>query len=539
MFRRYIDAVLKWFWLAIITTVVAGGIAYVYADRQPVLYSSRAQLLVGPATTSLNPTPNDLRAAAQLLEVYAVLPKMRPFLNEVIEELGLEDISAAQLDNMITISTSSTTQLMTIRVQHAERAMATLIADTVAQKIVAQSAGGSQGGDAFEQIQTQIDRVEESVERSEQSLLELQQQRQAATSDSEREMLDEQINKERSFLSDTERLLINLYTEAQTTPNNRVQVVDPAIRATRVAREVPTKTMLGAVAGLIIGIALILGLDYLDDTVKSEESLAQTAGVPVLGSVARYRLLHFTGVKRLIVTAQSASRAAQNYRKLGAKIVFLNSNQGFKSLLIGSPRGSQATSEIAGNLAAVLSQLGRSVILVDADLRSSTVSKMFGMEKRAGLTDLFNEEVSLNDCLVAAEDIERLYVLPSGQSGNVGGLLSSDQMLDLIQHLQGLADLIIIAAPPFQEQAEGIVLASRVNGAIVSTTYGQTRRREVRGVMEDLYSLGAQVIGTVLMLSGRGSDRPRLRLRQSKPATVETVSLSQLSKSESAGKGAG
>lgn len=539
MFRRYIDAVLRWFWLAIITTGVAAGIAYIYAERQPVMYTSRAQLLVGPATTSLNPTPNDLRAAAQLLEVYAVLPKMRPFLNEVIEELGLEGITAAQLDNLITIDTSSTTQLMTIRVQHPERATATLLADTVAQKIVEKSAGGSQSGDAYEQIQAQIKRVEESVERSEQTLLALQQQRQEATSDSERAALDEQINKERSFLSDTERLLINLYTEAQTTPNNRVQIVDPAIRASRVPREVPMKTMLGAIAGLVIGIALILGLDYLDDTVKSEDSLAQTAGVPVLGAIARYRQLHFTGYKRLVVTAQSASRAAQNYRKLGAKILFLNSNQGFRSLLIGSPRGSQATSEVAGNLAAALSQLGRSVILVDADLRTSTVSKMFGMEKRPGLTDLFNDEIGVTECVAPVDDIDNLYVLPSGQSTNVGGLLASENMLDLIQHLQSLADLIIIAAPPFQEQAEGIVLASRVNGAIVSTIYGQTRRREVREVMEDLYSLGAQVIGTVLMLGGRGNERPRLGRRMRRPA-VESVSLSpQLSKSEGAQKSTG
>ncbi|NLE50299.1 MAG: CpsD/CapB family tyrosine-protein kinase, partial [Chloroflexi bacterium] len=112
-------------------------------------------------------------------------------------------------------------------------------------------------------------------------------------------------------------------------------------------------------------------------------------------------------------------------------------------------------------------------------------------------------------------------------------------MLDLIQHLQSLADLIIIAAPPFQEQAEGIVLASRVNGAMVAAMYGQTRRREVREVMEDLYSLGAQVIGTVLMLSGKRSRRPRFGRRRSRPVAVETVGVPPLSQSEHARKGAG
>ncbi|MCC6800730.1 MAG: hypothetical protein IT325_11470 [Anaerolineae bacterium] len=535
MFRRYVDAILKWFWLPVLTTVVAGAIAYAYAQRQPVTYSSRVQLLVGPATTSLNPTPNDLRAAAQLLEVYAVLPTMRPFLEDVITELEL-DLTPGQLDNMITISTSSTTQLLTIRVVDSERPRASVIANTVAGMIVARSAGGS-SGDAVQQIQQQIDRVEASVERSEARLVELQQQRDTATTDSQRSNADKLIESERKFLSDSERLLVSLYGEAQTTPNNRVQIVDPATRASRVNRETSTKATLGGLAGLIIGIALVLALDFLDDTFKSEESLVQAAGVPVLGVIARHRALHFTGAKRLIVTTQPASRAAQNYRKLGAKLVFLNSNQGYRSLLVGSPRGTERPAEVAANVAAVLGQLGRTVILVDADLRTSTISKMFGMEKRHGLTDLFSEERSLTECVAPVDDVENLFVLPSGLSVNAGGLLASDSMMDLIEHLQSLADLIIIVAPPFQEQAEGIVLASRANGTIVTAMYGQTRRREIREIMEDLYSLGARVIGTVLTFNTPRSRRFRRGRQRATP--VETVSVAQLSKSERARKGAG
>lgn len=537
MFRRYIDAILKWFWVPVLTSLVAAGIAFVYSESQPESYNARVQLLVGPATTSLNPTPNDLRAAAQLLEVYAVLPTMRPFLEDVIADLNL-DLTAGRLENMLTVTTSSTTQLLTIRVTDTDRDRAPVIANRIAEMLVARSAGGGAAGDAYKRIQEQITRVEQTVERSEERLIDLQQQRASATTDSDRARLDDLLDKERKALADAEKTLVSLYSEALTTPNNRIEIVETALRASRVNRDVPLKTVLGGLAGLLVGIAFILGIDYLDDTFKSEDALAQVAAVPVLASIARHRALHFTGAKRLIVTAQPASRAAQNYRKLGAKIIFLNSNQGFRSLLVGGPRGAYNSSEVAANLAAVLAQLGRDVILVDTDLRRAQVSKMFGLENRPGLTDLFGEERSLTECVVPIEDIENLFVLPSGLADNAGSLLASDTMMDLIEHLQSLADLIIISAPPFQEQAEGIVLASRVNGTIVTAMYGKTRRREIREVMEDLYALGAQVIGTVLTFNAERTGRSR-RGRAERAPAAEPVNVGQLSQSERARKGAG
>jgi len=139
---------------------------------------------------------------------------------------------------------------------------------------------------------------------------------------------------------------------------------------------------------------------------------------------------------------------------------------------------------------------------------------------------------------VPIEDIENLFVLPSGLADNARSLLASDTMMDLIEHLQSLADLIIISAPPFQEQAEGIVLASRVNGTIVTTMYGKTRRREIREVMEDLYALGAQVIGTVLTFNAERTGRSR-RGRAERAPAAEPVNVGQLSQSERARKGAG
>jgi len=90
MIRSYTGILRRWFWLLALTTVIAGLVSYVVSSRAPVRYSAKAKLLVGPAAESLNLELDDLRTAAQLLEVYAVLPTMRPFLETVIEDLNLD-----------------------------------------------------------------------------------------------------------------------------------------------------------------------------------------------------------------------------------------------------------------------------------------------------------------------------------------------------------------------------------------------------------------------------------------------------------------
>ncbi|GIV82270.1 MAG: hypothetical protein KatS3mg051_1624 [Anaerolineae bacterium] len=88
MTHHYLSVIRRWLWLLALTTVVAGLVSYTLSSRQPVRYTARAKLLVGPAVQSLNPDLNDLRAAAQLMEVYAVLPTMRPFQEQLIADQG-------------------------------------------------------------------------------------------------------------------------------------------------------------------------------------------------------------------------------------------------------------------------------------------------------------------------------------------------------------------------------------------------------------------------------------------------------------------
>ncbi|MEW6579163.1 MAG: P-loop NTPase, partial [Chloroflexota bacterium] len=410
MIRSYYDVLRRWLWLLGLTTLIAGAGSYALSSREPVRYTARAKLLVGPAVDSLSPQVNDLRAAAQLMEIYAVLPTMRPFLETVIADLGL-DSSPGQLERDITLTTDTTTQILTVRVDQDDRDQATLIANAIAEQLVAQSpASGTQNATAWEQLQRQIARVESTIARADETLLRLDGELSRAETDEQRALITEQIRQERAYKSEAEKLLISLYSALQSTPNNRITILEPATRGRPIDPQVPLKTALGLLAGLIAGGAIVLAAEYANDTIQGGDDLRAATSAPYLGDL----ITHPTpGRAAPVVLARADSAAAERYRQLGMKLRFAGHARSFHRLLVGDIQGDSSGGEIAANLAVVLAQLGENVALLDADVQGRTVSQMFDLTGKPGLADWHEADGALADLLVPA-GVEGLAVLPAG-----------------------------------------------------------------------------------------------------------------------------
>jgi capsular exopolysaccharide synthesis family protein len=162
----------------------------------------------------------------------------------------------------------------------------------------------------------------------------------------------------------------------------------------------------------------------------------------------------------------------------------------------------------AANLAAVLAQSGKKVILVDADLRRPTQHRVFEMSNSTGLTGaLLEEKANLNE-FMREDIIDNLNVMSSGPlPPNPSELLGSKRMADLIAQLQGLCDIVIFDTAPVMSVADATALAGHVDGVLLVVDSGHTRRKMARMSYEALSAVGANVMGVVLnRVSKRGKD---------------------------------
>jgi capsular exopolysaccharide synthesis family protein len=153
----------------------------------------------------------------------------------------------------------------------------------------------------------------------------------------------------------------------------------------------------------------------------------------------------------------------------------------------------------AANLAVVFAQTGRTVLLVDADLRKPGVHLVFDLRNTHGLTTLLrSDDVSL-DAIAQSTEQDNLRILTTGPlPPNPAELLSTQRMRTLFESLKSAADLIIVDGPPLQAVTDSAILSSFLDGTLFVIDAEQSRPRAVRLAREALGKAGANVLGAVL-----------------------------------------
>jgi tyrosine-protein kinase Etk/Wzc len=200
----------------------------------------------------------------------------------------------------------------------------------------------------------------------------------------------------------------------------------------------------------------------------------------------------------LITLLNPMATASETYRALRTSVQFSRPDAMIESILVTSPNPGEGKSVTAANLAVVIAQSGRRVLLVDADLRRPTVHRKYGLSRDPGLVQrLFDDaRISLSDFEQPADD---LYVLPAGSlAPNPSELLGSKRMRDLMDEFKGLFDVVIFDAPPVLAATDAVLLSTQMDATLVVTRSGRTRDYELESAMDALRNVGAKVIGTVL-----------------------------------------
>lgn len=281
----------------------------------------------------------------------------------------------------------------------------------------------------------------------------------------------------------------------QETPPVKVTLTEPATPPSGPSS--PRRAVnltLGFIIGISIGLILALLKEALDRTLKSVYELERLAPVPMLGFIGFDK----QASNNRLCALDGKSTVAEGYRTVRANMQFLHVDAPVRTVVISSPTPGDGKTTVACNLAIAIAQGGRSVCLVDADLRKPTVQQYLGINAPVGLTDVLAARIPVSNALVPWNR-GMFQVLTSGRiPPNPSELLESNQMRLLVQDLKKGFDVVIIDSSPLLAVADAAVLSHQADGAILVVRYGKSSRDSVRRSVASLTSSGDNLLGTIL-----------------------------------------
>ncbi len=326
----------------------------------------------------------------------------------------------------------------------------------------------------------------------------------------------------------------------------------------QVPKSLTARLILGALLGLLAGIALALILERFDRRIRSAASAEKAFGLPVLAEVpaiARRRR------DKVVTATYPYSRAADAFRLVGVGTSRWSANPpsgngggngkgsapekpGATTILVTSPEARDGKTTVAANLAVAHAQAGSRVLVVSCDLRRPAIHESFGVAIRPGLTDALQssngklESKAPFDLTPFVEpcSIVRIGVVPSGTTPDrPGELLGSPKMQRLLDRLKRVTDVVILDCAPLVVASDVVPLLPQADGVVLVARAGKTREELASNAATLLERLGARTAGVVLNdarefsipLAKRRMYRPTRKMRKAARGRGETTGFDE------------
>jgi capsular exopolysaccharide synthesis family protein len=293
-------------------------------------------------------------------------------------------------------------------------------------------------------------------------------------------------------------LILQVDNMAPTASSAKLVVVAPAIQPEKPVSPRPLLNIgLGFLAGLAFGLGLAFLLDYLDQSVRSDEILRERVGLVPLGHISYVPAK--PDRRGELVTLGGDSPVVEAYKALRTNLLFSSVDKDVKTVVITSAMPNEGKSRTAANLAIVLAQAGHTTLLIDADFRRPSQHRMFGRVRNIGLSNLFVQDMPESALFVADEQVKDLVVLPSGPTPpNPSELLGSAQMKALLARFRKGFEYIVIDTPPVNAVTDASVLAANTDAAILVVDTNKATYTAVQHAKLALERVGAKVLGSVM-----------------------------------------
>ncbi len=273
--------------------------------------------------------------------------------------------------------------------------------------------------------------------------------------------------------------------------------------------------------GLVMALGAIFFLEYMDRSIKSADELEQVTSLPTLGIIpsasdkagAASHGYIYGGKKpenktealagnddsavALLAHTHPRSPITETYRAFRTSTL-LSSAAKLHSVLVTSSVPREGKSTTAVNLAIVLSQMNKPVVVVDADLRKPRIRQILGGSKAQGLVDYLAHQAEASE-IVESSEIPNLSFISSGPiPPNPAELLASSRMKELLEELSARYEYVVVDSPPLMAVTDAVILGNQVDGVILCVHGGRTPREVVQKAAALLRQAGVRTLGTLL-----------------------------------------
>ncbi|MCL4704576.1 polysaccharide biosynthesis tyrosine autokinase [bacterium] len=296
---------------------------------------------------------------------------------------------------------------------------------------------------------------------------------------------------------------------AVTSDKSDIEILDPAIEPEYpVNRNKKAKAATGGVAGLLLGMFVVVALEALDRSIKSVDDIKGNLKLNVLGTIPQINFGEYYEFQdqekaklidqQLVTHDYAPTPVGEAYRSLRTNILYSKSAGRIQTFVITSTAPGDGKSFTAANLSITMAQQKSNTLLIDTDLRRGVLHNTFAVPKEPGFSNYLTGSVLASE-IIHETHIPNLSVISCGSLiPNPSEMLGSVQLRRFLDEMRRRYDLIIFDTPPLNAATDAVVLGTQVDGAVIVVRSGKTNREVARKKIEMFQNVQAKILGVIL-----------------------------------------
>ncbi len=200
----------------------------------------------------------------------------------------------------------------------------------------------------------------------------------------------------------------------------------------------------------------------------------------------------------IVTKEQPLSYTAESFQKVLINLDYANIDGNYKVIQFTSTLASEGKSTFVSNMAYLLGQKGKKVILIDLDLRKPKMHRVFNVPNKNGLTDYLSGKIPYDKLIQSSKELGIDFMITGEKTTAVVNVLEAKKLAELIAKLRETYDYVLLDTPPVIAVSDALYISKLTDGIIFVVAYGNAKKSLVKEAIQTLKHNNVNIIGTVL-----------------------------------------